>query len=184
LHESEFRNSFLWSIDAEGFEDVVITSSDCVGNSESKDLEEGWRKNVIDGRICNGLKVKFVTSDIGYGLFASMDIPEGTFIGEYVGIIYSAQHGSDALPQYVLSYPSCEGNINLNALEQGNITRFINHCPSSSAACNVIFKTLVTDGFCSVVCVTTKLVVRGQQLLVDYGKSFWIGKDGCNPVEV
>jgi hypothetical protein len=177
LHENEFRNCYLWSID--NFEDFSISKSDeqVSINSIGPDIEAMWKEHLTAGLIHNQLLVKFVSDSAGYGLYAGGTIPANTFIGEYVGIIYSGKHHDSARCQYVLSYPSCEGNMNINATEQGNITRFINHCDTESALNNVTFRTLVVNGFCSVICVTTKEILAGSQLLVDYGKSFWVGKE-------
>lgn len=178
LHENLFRNSYLWSIEADGFENAVISRTDIEDQSTRRlHQEEEWRELLRCNLHCKSVYIKFVDDNSGYGLFTTCLLPENTFIGEYVGIVDAAKFQDSNLVQYVMSYPSCDGNVCINASKHGNITRFINHAPTENEGCNVKFHILHEKGLCNVICVTTQPVPANTQLLVDYGNSFWLGKN-------
>lgn len=67
---------------------------------------------------------------VGYGVFTTEAINAGTIVGLYTGKIESSAIGSDyglSLPED-LPFPA--GDWQLNAINEGGITRFIQHMPS------------------------------------------------------
>jgi hypothetical protein len=92
---------------------------------------------------------------IGFGLFATTEIPAGEFIGEYAGMVRvsTAAAGFDS---YGCIYPNCQEAMHISASEYGNIIRFINH---SATAHNVAFKTVTHERLIHVVCVRKHILV-------------------------
>lgn len=86
---------------------------------------------------------------IGYGLFATRDIPCGEFIGEYTGLVRSSA-AIASFDSYGCIYPNCQDAMHISAKEYGNIIRFINH----STAPNVAFKSIYHESLMHVVCVS------------------------------
>ena len=79
---------------------------------------------------------------------------------------HSAGGGTDG---YLMRYPG-EG-LHVSALSTGSIMRFINH--GDGCAENVNVFPFFLDGAFHMCVVTVAPVVRGTQLLLDYGPSYW-----------
>lgn len=105
------------------------------------------------GLVHDGLVIKHVGVkdgiDVGHGLFALVNIPAGTFLGEYTGVV-STSVLAEGKSNYCCQYPSCDGGTYINAAQCGNIIRFINHSPSP----NVWFQAIYVDGTCHIICVS------------------------------
>ncbi|KAF0757991.1 hypothetical protein DYB37_012830 [Aphanomyces astaci] len=84
------------------------------------------------------------------GLFATQDLPAGTFLGEYTGVLKADRGGS--FDSYGLAYPSTyeHGNLCISASEYGNIMRCINH---SYTRPNSAFASALCNGLLRMICV-------------------------------
>ena len=118
--------------------------------------------------------VKWTSDVVGYGLFASEDIPAGSFIAEYAGVVvpkklvknrtWSWKYPSkgqfiDSLPQEV----SLDGGI------LGNEMRFLNHSDDRNTSPVFIY-----DGTAWFNCYyTIKEVKKDCEFLTSYGKRYW-----------
>ncbi len=124
--------------------------------------------------ICLGATVpasiRYISSEVGYGLFADADIYPGTFIGEYTGVV---RENNDHLTMsdYLYRYPVPDdiGRDFVIDAGSGNLTRFINHsdtpnCQTGYAFCCGLYHLILT----------AKDPIRaGQQLSFDYGRKYW-----------
>lgn len=131
---------------------MVYTISDDmkeIGQYHDKHVCQSLRLGLVhDGLIVKHIGIKD-DIDVGYGLFAGIDIPAETFLGEYTGII-SQSVLAEGKTNYACQYPSCDGGTYINAAQCGNIIRFINH----SNAANVSFRAIYVDGTCHIICVS------------------------------
>jgi len=117
----------------------------------------------------------------GLGLFARHDIPVGECVGEYTGELITRQE--EALRQDInerreLSnyfYDTCAQNLTIDASAMGNHTRFINH----SCDPNVEARSLIVEGVPRRFMVTTKRILRDQELFLHYGEVYFSGIE-CN----
>lgn len=107
----------------------------------------------------------------GKGVFAEMRIPSERCIGEYTGKIFKSKSFQKYLKQqpggdsaYSLAVDSDEETI-IDASEKGNFTRYINYSDSQA---NVAFERGYFKGKSIIKVVTTKVISKGQQLLIDY----------------
>lgn len=87
--------------------------------------------------------------DVGHGVFAEVSLMAGTFIGEYVGLVSTINETITRENHYNFQYPSCDGGLEINGREVGNLTRFINH----SSAPNAEFNAISLDDIMHVICV-------------------------------
>lgn len=88
--------------------------------------------------------------DVGHGVFASVAMPKGTFIGEYVGLVSTVSETIVQENHYNFQYPTCDGGIEINGREYGNIMRFVNH----STRPNSEFRAINVDDMMHVICVS------------------------------
>ncbi|XP_062409434.1 histone-lysine N-methyltransferase EHMT1 isoform X6 [Sardina pilchardus] len=142
-----------------------------------------WRtcKNRV---VQNGLRLRlqlFRTSLMGWGVKALQDIPQGTFVCEYVGeIISDAEADVRENDSYLFSLDNKVGDVYcIDARFYGNISRFINHlCEPNLFPCRV-FTSHQDLRFPRVAFFASKKISAGEELGFDYGEHFWDikGKD-------
>nr|XP_055036990.1 histone-lysine N-methyltransferase EHMT1 isoform X1 [Misgurnus anguillicaudatus] len=136
-----------------------------------------WRtcKNRV---VQNGLRVRlqlFRTQLMGWGVKTLQDIPQGTFVCEYVGeIISDAEADLRENDSYLFSLDSKVGDMYcVDARFYGNISRFINHhCEPNLFPCRV-FTSHQDLRFPHIAFFASKNINAGDELGFDYGDHFW-----------
>ncbi len=126
------------------------------------------------------VSVRHLGETLGYGLFAEDDLPRGSFIGEYAGIIRLASRCrpvKDArggyATDYAWTYPEKRGfrSIEVNGRDWGNEMRFINH----SFDPNCRMEHTIVDGFWVLFFIAQRDIRKDEQLTADYGEEYWTG---------
>ncbi|KAM9451489.1 histone-lysine N-methyltransferase EHMT1 isoform 1-T1 [Clarias gariepinus] len=136
-----------------------------------------WRtcKNRV---VQNGLRIRlqlFRTQKMGWGVRTLQDIPQGTFVCEYVGeIISDAEADVREIDSYLFSLDSKVGDMYcIDARFYGNISRFINHhCEPNLFPCRV-FTSHQDLRFPHIAFFASKNISAGDELGFDYGDHFW-----------
>uniref|UniRef100_A0A3Q1AGV3 Euchromatic histone-lysine N-methyltransferase 1b n=1 Tax=Amphiprion ocellaris TaxID=80972 RepID=A0A3Q1AGV3_AMPOC len=136
-----------------------------------------WRtcKNRV---VQNGLRTRlqlFRTSKKGWGVRALQDIPQGTFICEYVGeIISEAEAEMRQNDAYLFSLDDKPQDMYcIDARFYGNISRFLNHmCEPNLFACRV-FTTHQDLRFPHIAFFASENIKAGEELGFNYGDHFW-----------
>lgn len=133
--------------------------------------------SLYDAEIWQGktapICIKWIDIKWGYGAFAECDIPEGTCIGEYTGVVRRLYRKHPDHNPYCFHYPTKFWSFKywtVDALHEGNITRFINHSnsPNLTPGCVVDRKLL------HIVFLANRLIKQGEQLTFNYGMlKFW-----------
>lgn len=115
--------------------------------------------------------VKWINSLVGYGLFALEDIPAYTWIGEYTGLIRKRTRHLDQYNNYIFGYvvANAETPFVIDAQNQGNYTRFINHSDEP----NLRSSWLVLDRIGHVILIAQQKIPKHTQLTYDYGVDYW-----------
>lgn len=115
--------------------------------------------------------VKWVSSLIGYGLFAKEDIPQYSLIGEYTGIVRKRAKRKDEKNDYIFGYviANKETPYVIDASKEGNHTRFINHSDDP----NLHSSWLIHKGLCHIILVTNSYIPKNTQITLDYGPYYW-----------
>lgn len=121
-------------------------------------------------------EIRYIHSGIGFGVYSRELIKKGEIISFYTGI------KTHKLPEFNFSFiPQVDClMLRLDACEHGNITRFINHAPkhhrvspSSFLEANIKAQNHSLNGIEVIVYLATKEILKGEQLLVDYGTTFF-----------
>ncbi|XP_035040196.2 histone-lysine N-methyltransferase EHMT1 isoform X1 [Hippoglossus stenolepis] len=136
-----------------------------------------WRtcKNRV---VQNGLRSRlqlFRTSKKGWGVRALQDIPQGTFVCEYVGeIISEAEAEMRQNDAYLFSLDDKPQDMYcIDARFYGNISRFLNHmCEPNLFACRV-FTTHQDLRFPHIAFFASENIKAGEELGFNYGDHFW-----------
>ena len=168
MHEADLRNYHAWGLDGDA------------GFADSREMGIDHLLNA--GQIASGLAVRKLPDvggvNVGYGLFADSGMASGGFIAEYVGVLYAKRHTAPSA--YSMFYPSYDGAYEVDAAEYGNVCRFVNH---SSTRSNAAYKHVLHEGVVHVVCIAIADIAPAEQILVDYGASYWHAR-GIQPVDL
>jgi hypothetical protein len=105
--------------------------------------------------------------DYGHGVFTEEFVSKGTYIGEYVGLVSSVSETVTRDNHYNFQYPSCDGGLEINGREFGNLMRFINHSTSPNAE----FRAISLDDIMHIICVSKPCVTYAISCAVAYSRS-------------
>lgn len=121
--------------------------------------------------------IRYITPEIGFGLFSKTIIKEGDIISFYTGI-----KTIEDPPSFNFSFIPKQDCLmmQIDACQHGNITRFINHAPKKSSSnrqflieANVESTNYCINGFEVVLYTARRDILNGEQLLVDYGTDYF-----------
>lgn len=141
----------------------------------------------------------------GLGLFAEDDVPSGTLLGEYGGLLTVDAPAVSSAPvtasAYAVAYPGLghDGRASsVDASAVGSLLRRVNHGEGADANCAFAIGWYGVPGQeptrvrrpadatplgpARVFMVTLRDVSPGEQLLADYGKAYWAARAGEAPV--
>jgi SET domain-containing protein len=136
--------------------------------SEFRSLKKSFSALLEQNRIAP-VEIKFMGNNLGRGLVATKDIPQGTFIGEYAGVIEKAEdENTDFAWDYPDDHPEL-GALQLNAQQCGNELRFVNH----SFSPNCIVEHCLFDSLYRIFFLADRHISQGEELTVDYGDDYW-----------
>jgi SET domain-containing protein len=129
------------------------------------------------------IHVEAVSDAVGRGLFASGDILPGETIGEYAGTLTTRwsplDHANADFNPYLLRYPF-PTPFAIDARNRGNELRFANHADKDWNASRAY---ALGDGVLRIVFVASRRIFAGEQILIDYGRSYWRAL-GRSPLEL
>ncbi|XP_013879446.1 histone-lysine N-methyltransferase EHMT1 [Austrofundulus limnaeus] len=128
--------------------------------------------------VQNGLRVRlqlFRTERMGWGVRAMQDIPQGTFICEYVGeIITDAEADKRESDSFLFTLDNKVGDVHcIDARLFGNIGRFINHLCEPNLLAVRVFTMHQDLRFPRIAFFSSRPVRAGDQIGIDYGDSYW-----------
>lgn len=131
----------------------------------NSDIEDYFNMN----SVLNKVTICYINPDKGFGVFSQHQIEKGTFIGFYSGI-KKYQDDKPIVTSYAFKNQNDALNLYLDGRQYGNFTRFIN---GSEQHANVLPISLYKNGIEFVVLVASKTIAVGEQLLMDYGESYF-----------
>lgn len=121
--------------------------------------------------------VKYISDEMGYGVFANSDIKQGDLVGEYAGIIDDKSNTTDTT--WAWSYPSKEykkelelPSIVIDGKMAGNVLRFVNHSDDP----NTVVKRIFLQGYFRTLYMATKDIKANEQVTVNYGADYWASR--------
>ncbi|XP_040898761.1 histone-lysine N-methyltransferase EHMT1a isoform X2 [Toxotes jaculatrix] len=128
--------------------------------------------------VQNGLRARlqlFRTQKMGWGVRAMQDIPQGTFICEYVGeIITDAEADKRENDSFLFTLDNKVGDIHcIDARLFGNIGRFINHLCEPNLMAVKVFTMHQDLRFPRIAFFSSRAIKAGDQIGFDYGDHYW-----------
>ena len=113
----------------------------------------------------------------GNGIFAGEDIPKGSFIAQYGGIIIQGKENIEKLPNTKFLFEINRNKI-LNGNHKSNIARYINHsCKPNSEA---------VDYRGDIYIDSIRNIKKGEEITYNYGKEYFedfIQPAGCKCIK-
>lgn len=134
------------------------------------DVQGEKYQHLIESGYVPKVSIRWVSKEVGYGLFAEEDLPENSYVGEYVGQIRkNNEHGE--LNHYLYKYPVLDeiGRNYVIDATCGNLLRFANH----SFTFNMKHTYAFASHFYHTIFITIRPIVKGEQLTYNYGKNYW-----------
>ncbi|KAJ8273779.1 hypothetical protein GJAV_G00105440 [Gymnothorax javanicus] len=128
--------------------------------------------------VQSGIKVRlqlYRTEKMGWGVRALQDIPQGSFICEYVGeLISDAEADVREDDSYLFDLDNKDGEVYcIDARYYGNISRFINHLCDPNIIPVRVFMLHQDLRFPRIAFFSSRDILMGQELGFDYGDRFW-----------
>lgn len=117
------------------------------------------------------VRISWINSQVGWGVFANRHFKKGEWIGEYCGLVRKRRK-KDRLNAYCFEYRLSQEVATkylIDAENQGNLARFINH----SSNPNLITDLVYCNGLPHVILTVKNPVAKNEQLLYDYGPDYW-----------
>ncbi|XP_018411360.1 PREDICTED: histone-lysine N-methyltransferase EHMT2 [Nanorana parkeri] len=128
--------------------------------------------------VQSGIKVRlqlYRTAKMGWGVRALQDIPQGSFICEYVGeLISDAEADVREDDSYLFDLDNKDGEVYcIDARYYGNVSRFINHLCEPNLIPVRVFMSHQDLRFPRIAFFSGKDIRAGEELGFDYGDRFW-----------
>ncbi len=117
------------------------------------------------------LAIRWIDSQLGWGVFAMKDLKKMQFIAEYAGKVRKRRK-TDIKNAYCFEYLIVQGvssPYTIDALDQGGVSRYINH----SFTPNLHSSLATLDHLSRVILYTKEPIAKGTQLCYDYGPDYW-----------
>ena len=138
---------------------------------EEKELGNRFRHEIKTGYI-PAVSIHWIDENVGYGLFAEEDLSQGSYVGEYTGIVReNDKRYIEPLNNYCYRYPVLDdlGRDYVIDAIQGHLTRFINH----SFLPNLKPTYSYYEGFYHLIFVAISPIKKYSQLTYNYGRNYW-----------
>jgi len=126
----------------------------------------------IEAAYIPQVSVRWISEQVGYGLFAEEEIAQGSYVGEYTGIVRrNDRRYFESMNNYCYEYPVDDeiGRSFVIDATQGNLTRFINHSSRPNLKPIHVFY----GGYYHLIFVALRPIQKGEQLCFDYGENYW-----------
>lgn len=140
---------------------------------EELTLEQLWLGKYFQKEILSAhtpdVAIRWIDSNLGWGVFALRDFKKMEFIAEYSGKLIKRQKNQTAYAFEYLITHSVRSKYTIDATDQGGLSRYINHSPKA----NLNSSLATVDYISHVILYTKEPIAKGTQLCYDYGPDYW-----------
>jgi len=163
--EALFGFSYATSLKFNSLQQLESVSNDLKAAGKKFDLE------IDSGYVCDCV-IKWRSREVGYGLYAGVDLLPGSYVGEYTGKVRRISRFNANLNGYCFHYPTRFFSWHYTVIDSekcGNETRFINHSENP----NLELVWAVKNDLLHLLFFTKGLIEKGKELTFDYGPDYW-----------
>jgi hypothetical protein len=153
----------------------VVRGTKKLRRNDELDRQQVWLGSYFRSDVLNAvipdLSIRWVSDEIGWGVFAEKDLPNMTLVAEYSGMFRKKKKG-DAANAYCFECPLVRGEESpfvIDAEAQGGVSRYINH----SETPNVVSALATIHDVPHILLFTTEVVKQGTELRYHYGADYW-----------
>lgn len=136
-------------------------------------IEQMWMGRYFFSEIKGGdaesLEVRYISPQVGYGLFASSPFLPNSWIGIYSGRVRRSSLETTYAFEHVMA-PGIPTKYCIDGEYEGGLVRFINH---SSDHPNVRLRLATVEKETFLILTAMRRIERGEQLLYNYGPAYW-----------
>lgn len=122
------------------------------------------------------LCIRWISPQLGYGVFANEPISKDQLIGEYLGVVDLTENLKNFDYSFVMPFKFNQKPVSLDAFKFCNDLRFVNHSDQP----NVYTSYIMVDGELRLIFHAATDIKAGQQLFINYGKNYWLPKKRLN----
>ena len=126
-------------------------------------------------------EIRYINRFIGFGVYARQDIAEDEWITHYCGLKNTT---TDVGGSYAFGQKQDTLKLRIEALNFGNLSRFINHAPKrahlslNNVPCGVLDLNAVAElhglhGNDVIVYRADRAIAKGEQILINYGEKYF-----------
>ena len=160
------------------FEKAKVKEKEVRAWKKNREPHWKWMAACFEEERKNGMhpqvELKYRGSALHYGVFAKEDIGTHRYVGEYTGVVRKRRlrmiYGNHYCVEYPVRFETYRKYV-IDASKEGNFTRFINH----SSAPNLEMRSGVfSDGVIHMIFLAKRLIRKGEELTLHYGKRFWL----------
>lgn len=115
--------------------------------------------------------IRWISSYLGYGVFAAKELPELTYVGEYTGVVKKKWFKQNRYNDYIFRYTAGPKDTPfvIDAQDKGNFARFVNHSSLPNLSCQWV----IVKGITRIILYTNTFIREGEQLTYNYGDYYW-----------
>ncbi|MCH9811969.1 SET domain-containing protein [bacterium] len=149
-----------------------------LSKTRKKQFDAYFRRLARDGNdlhYCSRVSLKYISKQLGHGIFAKEDIAPYSVLCHYVGEIIptknlKVEHDSTFSFEHFEPY-------SIDAMKKGNWARFMNHSDLGTPSNNVtVWEYYTEDGPKIFFTAGPRGIKKGAQLLYSYGEEYWENK--------
>ncbi len=146
-----------------------------VDEEDNSLYEEALSRTESERLLPESVKIQYVSKEVGFGVFAAKKITKGSVVGEYTGKIKTIVRIEKEDPKqeysFIFDKKSIYDAYGLDARNQGNFARFMNHKPDRDA--NVESGIYYNQTGPHILLIAKENIKKNEQLFFDYGSKFW-----------
>ena len=128
-----------------------------------------------DERYCKRVSIRYINKTVGYGVFAKEDIAPYSTLHHYAGIL-TVDDKLNEEDDSTFAFSELK-KYSIDAMREGNWTRFMNHANERDCKNNVVpWEYYHKEGPRIVFTAGVRGIKKGEQLLYSYGEDYWEAK--------
>lgn len=157
-----------------------LKEHELLGSADRRKRFDGMIKRIQkegdDLYYCKRVSIRFISKKVGYGVFAKVDIPPYSLLDLYAGLL-TLDKNVDLSNDSTFKFSDIK-KYSLDAANQGNWCRFMNHSPERDKRTNVTaWEHYSLWGPRIIFTANHRGIKSGDQLLYSYGDEYWDEKN-------